>query len=355
MSPSENVIKSFDPDTYIRHELDGKPILKLDIPVQNKPKLYIPTQDDSRVYMPIKDRPLFHYKPSSRFAIDYYGNKEYMRDDAYGYFHKSAQSHNTETDISVVSRPYYKKDWVKDQYGNWEYIGKDTYKFFNPVVSHNAELITQPTLKSQTNYYSTCQNPDYQLFDNQPNLKPGVHELQGKAISKHVCNSWQKELHFDSSQSELKGKIIAYELDADQYEDTISTSLDSTNFNTRLEFVRNFSVYTQIGVLPNISLGVKTVNNNIVFIYIKFKEIGKRKILWTIWEKDRGKYESYKQFKRVWDSNLGIISKIKKDIRNDIRFEVEDLLGIKKIKKDLKKTIRSEVEKLLRERQPFRS
>ena len=46
---------------------------------------------------------------------------------------------------------------------------------------------------------------------------------------------------------------------------------------------------------------------------------------------------------------------IKKDIKEEIRAEVEDLLGVKKIKKDIKKTVRGEVEKLIRERQPFRS
>jgi hypothetical protein len=47
------------------------------------------------------------------------------------------------------------------------------------------------------------------------------------------------------------------------------------------------------------------------------------------------------------------LSTIKKDIRDDIRAEVEDLLDIRRIRKDLKKSIREEVEKLLRERQSF--
>jgi hypothetical protein len=101
-------------------------------------------------------------------------------------------------------------------------------------------------------------------------------------------------------------------------------------------------------------LGIKTINNNIVFLYIKSKEISKRKILWNVWDKNRDKYESYKHFKRSWDSSTSIWSKIEKDVREDIRVQVEDLLGVKKIKKDLKRSVRKEVEKILCEQQPFK-
>jgi hypothetical protein len=72
------------------------------------------------------------------------------------------------------------------------------------------------------------------------------------------------------------------ELDADQYEDTISTSMNSTRFNQGMEFVRNYKVlvdHPKHGMLSSLSLGIKTINNNIVFLYIKSKEISKRKIL----------------------------------------------------------------------------
>ena len=106
--------------------------------------------------------------------------------------------------------------------------------------------------------------------------------------------------------------------------------------------------------MSNINLGVKTTRNNIIYIYIQFKEIGRRKFLWNIWEKHNDRYESYKHFKRSWDSNIDIWSKIRKDIRENIRSEVEDLLGVKKINKNLKRSVKAEIEKLLREKQPFK-
>lgn len=150
---------------------------------------------------------------------------------------------------------------------------------------------------------------------------------------------------------------VKFELDADFYEDTISTSLGSTRFDAYMEYVRNFKVlesYPKHGVLSNINLGVKLTRNNIVYIYVKFQEKGKRKVLWHIWEKHNNKYESYKHFKRSWDSNTGIFSKIRKDVRENIRAEVEDLLGVKNINKNLKRSVKKEVEKLMRESCPFK-
>src|SRR5437764_13520782 len=73
MSPpqdTDDVIRSFNPDTYTRHELDGKPVLKVDHPKVDKPRF------------------MSNFKPTPRFATDYYGHREYMHDDAYGHFHK---------------------------------------------------------------------------------------------------------------------------------------------------------------------------------------------------------------------------------------------------------------------------
>jgi hypothetical protein len=40
-------------------------------------------------------------------------------------------------------------------------------------------------------------------------------------------------------------------------------------------------------------------------------------------------------------------------VKENIRAEVEDLLGVKNINKKLKRSVKAEIEKLLREKQPF--
>jgi hypothetical protein len=88
-----------------------------------------------------------------------------------------------------------------------------------------------------------------------------------------------------------------------------------------MEIIRDYCTYVdnfhknKNSIFYKISLCVETTKNNITFIYIKCNETGKRKFLWTIWERNKGKYDSYKQFNRSRDSNSSIWSTIKKDIR----------------------------------------
>ena len=332
MEPNiDDVITSFNPDTNNCHELDSKPISNI---------------DKSKCWWGKK-----------RFAIDYYGHKEYQGRDAYGYYHPP-QNLDKATQVEPLSS-------------------------------------TKAVYESSIN---TCNNPDYQVSDNRTNFnhqgskyksgqdlhlskgkkvdlslvstkQPSVYELDGKAVYKSVKTSYGRdELHFWSTgQCITSNNPVHYyfepahttfELDADCYEDTISTSLNSTRFNEGVEFVRNYKVLgdhpvTKHGILSNINLGVKTTKTNIISIYIQFKEIGRRKVLWNIWEKHNDRYESYKHFKISWDSNISVFSKIRKDMRENIRSEVEDLLGVKNINKNLKRSVRKEVEKLLRESRPF--
>lgn len=316
---TDDVLRSFNPDSYIRHELDGNPVSKVE-----KLKYW----DQSK----------------SPFTTDYYGHREYIGKDAYGYFHKP-QNLDKATQVEPLSS--------------------------SKIVYENP--------------YNTSKNPDYQVSDNctssnskEPKAKnvdflvvsskqSSVYELEGKSVYKSVNTSYDKdELHFWSTGQCITAdnpvhyyfepRHTTFELDADLYEDTISTGLNSTRFNEAVEFVRNYKVlvdHPKHGVLSNINLGIGINKNNVVFIYLKFKEIGRRKLLWNIWEKHSNKYESYKDFKRTWDSNISIFSKIRKDVRENIRSEVEDLLGVKKINRNLKRSVKAEVEKLLREKQPF--
>lgn len=287
MSPpqdTDDVIRSFNPDTYIRHELDGNPVSKINIPECLNP---------GKKHLPVD------YGQKELFGKDYYGKTEYLGKDAYGYFH-SPQNLNKGTQVEPLTT--------------------------SKTISDNS-----PNIDYSTKYRGTKCKPEYEL-----------HLFKGKNVNSLLVSDKQS---------------IICELDADQYEDTISTSMNSIRLNEAIEFVRNYKVlvdHPKHGMLSSLSLGIKTINNNIVFLYIKCKEFGRRKVLWNIWDKNRGKYESYKHFRRSWNSNIGIWSKIEEDVREDIRVQVEDLLGIKKINKDLKRSVRKEVEKLLREQQPFK-
>ena len=340
MAPSldiDGVLRSFNPDSYIRYELDGNPVSKVE-------KLKYWDQNKSRWY------------------TDFYGTREYRGKDAYGYFHQP-QNLDKATQVEPLSS-------TKTAYDN-------PYKASNNTdnqVSPNRTNTNYQELAGKSIDKSKCK-PEHELhLSKGKNIysfsgnKSRVYELDGKAVYKSVNASYDRdELHFWSTGQCIIGnnpvhyyfepRHTTFELDANCYEDTVSTSMNSTRFNNAVEFVRNYKldcISTKHGVLSNINLGIKTTRTNIIFIYIKFQQIGKRKVLWNIWEKHSNRYESYNDFKRTWDSNIGIFSKIRKDIRENIRSEVEDLLGVKKINKNLKRSVKTEIEKLLREQRPFK-
>ena len=71
-------------------------------------------------------------------------------------------------------------------------------------------------------------------------------------------------------------------------------------------------------------------------IYIKYHDISKRKLAWTIWEKKSGDYCSYRDFKENWNPETSILKEIKE------RFGTRN-----------GKEIYSEVDKLVHRNNPF--
>lgn len=50
----------------------------------------------------------------------------------------------------------------------------------------------------------------------------------------------------------------------------------------------------------------------------KYKNISKRKLYWFFAEKGKTNYSDYDQFKKSWDSNMNIISELKKQITSEL-------------------------------------
>lgn len=66
-------------------------------------------------------------------------------------------------------------------------------------------------------------------------------------------------------------------------------------------------------------------HKNVRSLYVKFHDIAKRKFFWNIWEKDRGNYTSYEEFKRNFDPNLNIWKEIAHVTKSDMRKEIKNL------------------------------
>ena len=68
------------------------------------------------------------------------------------------------------------------------------------------------------------------------------------------------------------------------------------------------------------------VESKLDSIYVKYHDVSKRKFVWTVWEKGRGNYESYQDFKLSWDPNKKVWSEIKSAVKSDLRSEIEKLI-----------------------------
>jgi hypothetical protein len=166
-----------------------------------------------------------------------------------------------------------------DYYGHREYQGRDSYGYYHQPQNLHKGTQVEPisfTKNVYDNSYNSSNNPDYQVSHNRTNSNHQVFKCKP-----------EQELHLSKGKNVnyllvSDKQPLVYELDGEHYEDTISTSMDSTRFNQTIEFVRNYKVlvdHPKHGMLSSLSLGIKTINDNIVFLCIKLKEIGRRKIL----------------------------------------------------------------------------
>lgn len=81
-------------------------------------------------------------------------------------------------------------------------------------------------------------------------------------------------------------------------------------------------------------LGFKLFGNNfenIEKVYIKYHDLTKRKLVWNLWEKGRGNYGTYQEFKSEFNPNTSIWQEIKSKTKSDVSQEVSDLLRKNKV------------------------
>ena len=183
----------------------------------------------------------------------------------------------------------------------------------------------------------------------------------GLPVDYSVINDpYDGEKYFDIPLTMIFGE--SNNIDSGIYSSCISRNIDGLLiWPERLAFQTEFvKDYTQVipkdSNISSVGLGVRTIHDRVVFVYVKCKDIYGNKYNWTIWEKDSlVKYWSYKAFKKRWDSEISVWSNIDDNIRKDIIIEVKDLLGLKRLDKNLRKSVRSEIEKLIRETRSFSS
>lgn len=102
-------------------------------------------------------------------------------------------------------------------------------------------------------------------------------------------------------------------------------------------------------------IGSKFTNgvNKIESAYVKYETVSKRHVVWYLIEESGGRYESYDDFKKEWDSKKSIWKEIKERTKKDIKSVVEGALGLSNNKPAIEGNMNREIEDLLRTKHPF--
>jgi hypothetical protein len=140
-------------------------------------------------------------------------------------------------------------------------------------------------------------------------------------------------------EQNIERERTARELAESRYEQNIQRELEVSRFsaNTSIEspVLDNELVIKKHGLLGKLKLafnyGDKRLpknSSNVDSIFVKYRDVARRKFVWKIWEKESGNYESYKDFKDSWDPNISIFQKIKETLKKDVQTEIEGILGI---------------------------
>lgn len=86
-------------------------------------------------------------------------------------------------------------------------------------------------------------------------------------------------------------------------------------------------IIPKVGMSNKIRLCFSILGGKVNRVYVKYHGIGKRKLMWNLWEKDRGKYCCYRDFKKNFDPNMKIFKVIYKDTKIDLKSDIKNLLN----------------------------
>lgn len=65
-------------------------------------------------------------------------------------------------------------------------------------------------------------------------------------------------------------------------------------------------------------------------IYVKYNELGRRKYYWYVWERKKGNFSSYNEFKKFWDNDYAVWRDMNNKFGWDIKTYVDELVRLRK-------------------------
>lgn len=209
------------------------------------------------------------------------------------------------------------------------FVGPPTPKCFDDISSHNSSMFVGP--------------PTPKPMHDTSSFESGYETSM--VVGPATPNTSLYEFQNESTQI---GEIGCFTSTSTQIGIIESQDLAENNVGWGVKEV----VVPSTGMLDKIIFGFESKGSKLRKVYVKYHDVSKRKFFWTVWEKNRGSYGSYKEFKESWDSNTKIWKTIRQDIKRDLKSEFRNFLDAKDDKR-LDTGARVMISDLLREQNPF--
>nr|YP_010526679.1 hypothetical protein OOD12_mgp20 [Pleurocordyceps sinensis]UXR11747.1 hypothetical protein [Pleurocordyceps sinensis] len=199
------------------------------------------------------------------------------------------------------------------------------------------------SFKNNSNLYELDGKPIYNSYPNKFNSieQPPMVNYESKPKN---FSPWGDISENSTSSNSTTGAVVNYPQTNFNYNNTNPLNHNEIKIKEPSRPDMTFSDITfsseefnlhKSGIKGKIKLGFKyaiskfTEEKDVETIYLKYKDISKRKFYWHIWEKNRDNFNSYPDFKAAWDKNTPVFKQITKEIKTDISNEIKDLIKTK--------------------------
>lgn len=237
---------------------------------------------NSSYYKPVSNDPFIDQHPIFRSNDDVYqGNGE----------------------ANTSSPKFFVIDSIEDDGNNVEYVRK--------TVDNKGDvkktILSTPVIDEFVNNYQSAGNSQHRPSQLSYNTNRAT-------VGRGLTPELNRELTLGKARviDQLKSKLTEGFYDAAQP----STKQEITLFQDSMGT-------TTVGAQYSTYKNKSTITN----LYIKYHDITKRKFLWNIWEKNRGNYGTYEEFKENFNPKMSIWKEITSVIKTDLSHDVRELLN----------------------------
>lgn len=223
--------------------------------------------------------------------------------DQHPIFRSNDNVYQGNEEANTSSPRFFVIDSIEDDGKNVEYVRKTV----DDTGDVRKTILSTPATDEFINNYQYTRNSQHRPSQLSYNTNRAT-------VGRELTPELDRELTLGRARviDQLKSKLTEgfYETAQPSTQKEITIFQDSTGTTT---------VGAQYSTYKNKS----TITN----LYIKYHDITKRKFLWNIWEKNRGNYGTYEEFKKNFNPKMSIWKEITSVVKTDLSNDIRNLLN----------------------------